>query len=86
MRKLRSKGGLVNQSHTLILIQLGQQQYSLIHVLIQPVIALTIACAITGHTRTNKSTDYYPNCTQKCVINYTNFKFNATIIIVIHIL
>ena len=37
-------------------------------------IALAIACAITGHTRT-KSTDYFPNCTctrpWKCVINYT---------------
>ena len=35
-------------------------------------IALAIARAITGHTRTSKSTDYCPNCTQKCVINYTN--------------
>ena len=35
-------------------------------------IALAIACAITGHTRTSKSTDYCPNCTWKCVINYTN--------------
>ena len=41
-------------------------------------IALTIACAITGHTRTSKSTDYCPNFTQKCVINYTNIirKYN----------
>ena len=30
-------------------------------------IALAIALAITGHTRTSKSTDYYLNCTQKCV-------------------
>jgi hypothetical protein len=35
-------------------------------------IALTIARAITDHTRTSKSTDYCPNCTLKCVINYTN--------------
>ena len=35
-------------------------------------ITLAIACVITGHTRTSKSTDYCPNCTQKCVINYTN--------------
>ena len=35
-------------------------------------IALAIVRAITGHTRTSKSTDYCPNCTQKCVINYTN--------------
>ena len=31
-----------------------------------------IARAITGHTHTSKNTDYCPNCTQKCVINYTN--------------
>ena len=35
-------------------------------------IALAIARAITGHTHTSKSTDYCPNCTRKCVINYTN--------------
>ena len=35
-------------------------------------IALTTARAITGHIRTSKSTDYCPNCTRKCVINYTN--------------
>ena len=36
--------------------------------------ALAIARAVTGHTRTSKSTDYnyYTNCTRKCVINYTN--------------
>ena len=28
--------------------------------------------AIIAHTRTSKSTDYCPNCTRKCVINYTN--------------
>ena len=37
-------------------------------------IALTIARAIilAMQTRTNKSTDYFLNCTLKCVINYTN--------------
>ena len=39
-------------------------------------IALAIARAIIGHTRTSKSTDYCSNCTLKCVINYTNnYKF-----------
>ena len=31
-----------------------------------------IARTVTGHTRTSKRTDYCPNCTLKCVINYTN--------------
>ena len=31
-----------------------------------------ITHAISGHTRTSKSTDYCLNCTRKCVINYTN--------------
>ena len=35
-------------------------------------IALATARAITGHTCTSKSTDYCPNCTWKCMINYTN--------------
>ena len=35
-------------------------------------IALAIARAITGHSRTSMGTDYCPNCTRKCVINYTN--------------
>ena len=35
-------------------------------------ITLAITRAITGHTRTSKSTDYFPNYTQKYVINYTN--------------
>ena len=42
-------------------------------VLVRPDISLTITQAVTGHTRISKlSTDYCPNCTQKCVINYTN--------------
>ena len=35
-------------------------------------IALTSSHAVIGHTRTSKSTDYCPNCTRKCVINYDN--------------
>ena len=42
-------------------------------------IALAIARAITDHTRTSKSTDYCPNCTLKCVINYTNIIHNSQI-------
>ena len=38
-------------------------------------IALAIARAITGHTRTSKNTDYCPNCTRKCVINYTKIAY-----------
>ena len=41
-------------------------------------IALAIAHAITGHTRTSKSTDYCPNCTLKCVINYTKSITNTS--------
>ena len=33
-------------------------------------IVLTIACAITGHTSTSKSTDHWPHCTWKCAIDY----------------
>ena len=40
-------------------------------------IALAIARAITDHTRTSKSTDYCPNCTLKCVINYTYNAFTC---------
>ena len=46
------------------------QQYSYMYSYGQ--IALAITRAITGHTRSSKSTDYCPNCTLKCVINYTN--------------
>ena len=35
-------------------------------------IALAVPRAITDCTRTHKSTDYCPNYTRKCVINYTN--------------
>ena len=35
-------------------------------------IVFTIARAITGHTHTSKNSNYCPNCTLKCVINYTN--------------
>ena len=42
-------------------------------------IAPAIARAITDHTRTSKSTDYCPNCTLKCVINYTNIIHNSQI-------
>ena len=41
-------------------------------------IALATAHAITGHTHTSKSTDYYPNCTRKCVINYTKIAHKLT--------
>ena len=44
-------------------------QYSYLYSYSQ--IALAIARAITGHTCTSKSTDYCPNRTRKCVINYT---------------
>ena len=50
----------------------GSNQYSYMYSYGQ--IALAIARAITGHTRTSKSTDYCHNCTRKCVINYTNTK------------
>ena len=43
-------------------------------------IALATARAITGHTRTSKSTDYCPNCTWKCVINYTNYNIRKHVI------
>ena len=42
-------------------------------------IALTVTHAITDCTRTRKSTDYCPNCTRKCVINYTNGSYTAGI-------
>lgn len=47
--------------HTLILVLnlLGQQQYSYLH--LYCLIALAIACAITGHTCMSKNTDYCPN-------------------------
>ena len=32
-------------------------------------VALTVACAIAGHTGTSVSTYYCLICTQKCVIN-----------------
>ena len=47
-----------------------QQPYSYVHSYSQ--IALAVAHAITDCTHTRKSTDYCPNCTRKCVINYTN--------------
>ena len=50
---------------------IGQQQYSCLYSHGQ--IALSITRAIIGHTHTGKSSDYYPNCTQKCVINYINY-------------
>ena len=51
-------------------MQLGQQQHSYLYS--YSLIALAIARAITGHTRTNKSTDYCPIFTWNYVINYTS--------------
>ena len=50
---------------TVITILIGQQQYSYLYS--YGLIALAITRAITGHTHTNKSTDYCPNR----VINYS---------------
>ena len=56
-------------NHTLILVELEQQQYSDVYSYSQ--IALAFAHAITNCTRARKSTDYCLNCTWKCMINYT---------------
>ena len=38
--------------------------------------ALSIGHAITGNTRTSKSTDYFPNCTQKSAISCNDNGYN----------
>ena len=45
----------------------AQQQYSYVYLYSQ--IAPAVARAITDCTHTCESTDYNPNCTQKCMIN-----------------
>ena len=69
--EIKSRHSEISRKYgTLILVQLGQQKYSYLYS--YSLIALTITHTITGHTRTSKSTDYCPNCSQKYVINYTN--------------